>query len=762
MDDILLAKFAALGLDDTKAKETLKNKKLSTAIDTLMEESGFTGNNRPVGLLLYCLAASCTPADALKHRAFIGKKVVKGDLSSDAQVLAAIKYCEKLGKAELNESAFDAECGVGVNVSEDVIKAHVEQVINKHSEALKEERYNFNSGILMKEIRDVAELRWADRKLVKDSLDAAVLTLLGPKTEQDNKPAKKKAVAVPTTEQEPTTRQFEGDVLKLHKPGENKQLNEEIRKKHLAATGGKVVTRFPPEPNGFLHIGHAKAMNFSFRYAEAHDGICYLRYDDTNPEAEKQMYYESIKEAVGWLGFEPHQVTAASDYFQNLYELAVDLIKRGQAYVCHMTPEEIHASRGGDEAGARFDSPWRNRPVEESLREFERMKNGEYEEGKATLRLKQDMSSGNPCMWDLVAYRVMYTPHCRTGRTWNIYPMYDFTHCLCDSLENITHSLCTTEFINAREAYYWVCDSLEVYKPVQWEYGRLNITNTVLSKRKLTKLVEEKVVDGWDDPRIYTLAGIRRRGFPPAAINRFVEELGITTAASVVDVRKLESVVRDELNRITPRRMAVLEPVEVRISNLAEDHLEWISIPNDPRDTSKGDSQVPFAARVYIDAADFRLECDAEYKRFAPSQPVGLFKVGVLKYESHATDASGKVTQIVASLDRSETIKPKTFVQWVAHAPAVGSPLKATVRIYSDLFKSRNPDAAPGGFLKDINQDSLRTIEDAYVDVRLKDAGVEEKFQFQRVGYFCKDKDSTDDRPVFNLTVGIKEDPNKN
>ena len=762
MDDILLAKFAALGLDDTKAKETLKNKKLSTAIDTLMEESGFTGNNRPVGLLLYCLAASCTSADALKHRAFIGKKVVKGDLSSDAQVLAAIKYCEKLGKAELNQSAFDAECGVGVAVSEDVIKAHVEQVINKHSEALKEERYNFNSGILMKEIRDVAELRWADRKLVKDSLDAAVLALLGPKTEQDNKPAKKKAVAVPTTEQEPTTRQFEGDVLKLHKPGENKQLNEEIRKKHLAATGGKVVTRFPPEPNGFLHIGHAKAMNFSFRYAEAHDGICYLRYDDTNPEAEKQMYYESIKEAVGWLGFEPHQVTAASDYFQNLYELAVDLIKRGQAYVCHMTPEEIHASRGGDEAGARFDSPWRNRPVEESLREFERMKNGEYEEGKATLRLKQDMSSGNPCMWDLVAYRVMYTPHCRTGRTWNIYPMYDFTHCLCDSLENITHSLCTTEFINAREAYYWVCDSLEVYKPVQWEYGRLNITNTVLSKRKLTKLVEEKVVDGWDDPRIYTLAGIRRRGFPPAAINRFVEELGITTAASVVDVRKLESVVRDELNRITPRRMAVLEPVEVRISNLAEDHLEWISIPNDPRDTSKGDSQVPFAARVYIDAADFRLECDAEYKRFAPSQPVGLFKVGVLKYESHATDASGKVTQIVASLDRSETIKPKTFVQWVAHAPAVGSPLKATVRIYSDLFKSRNPDAAPGGFLKDINQDSLRTIEDAYVDVRLKDAGVEEKFQFQRVGYFCKDKDSTDDRPVFNLTVGIKEDPNKN
>ena len=764
MDADLISKLSSLGLDDIKAKETAKNKKLSSAISSLMDETDFVGNDRHTGLLLYSLAASSTSPDALKHRSFIGKKIVKGDLTNESQVQAAIKYVEKLS-GDLHESAFDMECGVGVVVEPEVINYYVRETISKNKEDLLEERYSFSIGGLLKYLRDIPELRWADRKLVKEKLDTEIEELLGPKTEDDSKKKRTSSSASPLSSSAGSaSRIFEGDVLKLHKPGENKQLNEEIMRKHLAATGGKVITRFPPEPNGFLHIGHAKAMNFSFRYAEAHNGICYLRYDDTNPEAEKDLFYKSIKETVEWLGFKPHKITAASDYFQQLYEYAVELIKRGKAFVCHLNPEEINASRGGkDHSGARFESPWRNRPIEESLREFERMKNGEYKEGEATLRLKMDMNSGNPCMWDLVAYRVMYTPHCRTGRQWVIYPMYDYTHCLCDSIEDITHSLCTTEFINAREAYYWVCDALEVYKAVQWEYGRLNITNTVLSKRKLTKLVEEKVVDGWDDPRIYTLAGIRRRGFPPAAINRFVEELGITTAASVVDVRKLESVVRDEFNKTTHRRMAVLEPLAVVITNLGS-NVEWITIPNDPRDPAKGESQVPVSSQIFIDYSDFRLgEYDEEYKRFAPNQPVGLFKVGVLTFEKYEADDSGKITIIYASLDRSDNaIKPKTFIQWVANAPSVGSPIKADVRIYSNLFNSINPDEAPGGFLKDINPNSLRLITDALVDVRLRDAQVEDKFQFQRLGYFCKDKDSTKEKPVFNLTVSIKEDPHKN
>jgi glutaminyl-tRNA synthetase len=787
-EEALEAKFAALGLDDQKCRETAKNRKLSRAIVEVMQEAGFQGPNRSMGLLLYSLAALATSPDVLKQRAFIARKIASGALSCDAQVQAAVRYVDKrvLGDS-INERDFDMECGVGVVVPPSVIADHVVSAIEKHEDALLRERYAFNTGLLLKALRDVPELRWADRKLVKDTLDAQLAVTLGPKTEADGKKPLVATLSSPApTPSSPTTsppsssssssaRVFEGDVLRLHRPGENKQLNEEIMRRHLEATGGKVVTRFPPEPNGFLHIGHAKAMNFSFRYAEAHQGICYLRYDDTNPEAERQTYYEAIRDAVAWLGFQPHQVTAASDYFAQLHAFAVELIRRSKAYVCHMTPEEIHASRGGDSQGPRHDSPWRDRPVDASLREFERMRNGEYEEGKATLRLKQDMQSGNPCMWDLVAYRVMYTPHCRTGRQWCIYPMYDFTHCLCDSLENITHSLCTTEFINAREAYYWVCDSLEVYKAVQWEYGRLNITNTVLSKRKLTKLVEEGVVRGWDDPRLYTLAGIRRRGFPPSAVNRFVEDLGITTAASVVDVRKLEAVVRDDLNRTTPRRMAVLDPLAVVITNLPADHgVEEIELPNDPRDAAKGTSKVPFTSRLYIDRSDFRLSMadDRAYKRFAPEQPVGLFKVGTLTYGRHE-EADGKIVCVYARLERSagedsskassnkSTPLARTYIQWVADCAERGSPLRAEVRIYGDLFRSRNPDAAPGGFLQDIHPHSLTVVPEALVDVRLGDAQVEDKFQFQRVGYFCKDPDSTPTLPVFNLTVGIKEDPNK-
>ena len=780
----LISLFGRIGIDEKKAGETIKNKKLTVALKSLIEETGCseTGCERASGLLLYLLASICS-AEAQKHRVFIARKIIGRDLKTDAQVQAAVKYCDDLKRQQadnvetIDECLFDAYCGVNVSVSESQIKSATSEVMASHRESLLKERYAYNFGLVLKSLKDRDEMRWADRKLMKDAVDAAILDLIGPKTAEDDEAiakGKKKSSGEKDTNgstseanKQSGERTFTGEVLKFHRPGENKQLNDEIMRRHLEATGGKVVTRFPPEPNGFLHIGHAKAINFNFGYAKAHDGITYLRYDDTNPEAEEERYYEAIKENVEWLGFTPYKITYASDYFDQLYLYAIELIKKGKAYVCHMTAEEIRASRGGDDnKGPRFDSPWRNRSIEDNLVEFERMKNGEYEEGKAILRLKQEMQSGNPCMWDLVAYRIDKTnAHHRTGRKWCIYPMYDFTHCLCDSLENITHSLCTTEFILAREAYYWVCDQVGVYKAVQWEYGRLNLTNTILSKRKLTKLVEEGVVSSWDDPRLYTLAAVRRRGFTPAAINRFCEEIGITTAPTVVDIRKLESFVRDDLNKTTLRRMCVLEPLLVEFANVPEDFKCTISLPNDPRDPVKGESTIELTRQIYMDASDFRMDESADissFFRLTPKQSVGLYRVGVATFfRADCDPETGKPVKVYVDLDQSEvpTIKPKTYIQWVPKETA----LPAEVRIFSDLFKSVNPQSNPNGWLSDVNRDSLRVISDALVDSRLIDAEVEDKFQFQRVGYFCVDPDTKKNgKLVLNVTVSIKEDPNKN
>lgn len=768
--DELVELFSRIGLDSGKAAETAKNKRLSGNLEACIREAGLTaGTERPIGVLLYALASTC-PANVVAHRPYLARRVASRDLCSEEQLQAAYKFLADKKPGTFDESSFDAACGVGVSVPEASIRAAVDSAISEHQSGLVHERYSYNIAGIMKTLRTQDELRWADRKLMKELVDARVADLLGPRdSEEEIRRRKRESHAASPSTAESGVRLFVGEVAQLHKPGENPQLSEEIRQKHLAATGGKVVTRFPPEPNGFLHIGHAKAINLNFRYAEAHGGICYLRYDDTNPEAEEPRYYEAIRSSVEWLGFTPYKVTAASDYFPQLYEAALTLIRKGKAYVCHMTQEEITASRGGaDGKGPRYNSPWRDRSVEENLLEFERMRKGEYEEGKATLRLKQDMQSGNPFMWDLVAYRVLLTPHCRTGTQWKIYPMYDFTHCLCDSFENITHSMCTTEFINAREAYYWVCDNVGVYKAVQWEYGRLNITNTVLSKRKLTKLVDAGSIRSWDDPRVYTLAALRRRGFTPRAINNFVEEIGVTTAFSVVDVRKLEAHVRDDLNKITHRRMAVLDPLLVKITNMGGDEeVEILTMPNDPRDPNKGDSLLPLTNQLYIDRGDFRdveEDDDPNFFRLTPKQPVGLYRIGVFTVSRvHRDPATKAVTLVEGTIDRSEEApKPKTFIHWVPLSPAYNSPLKAEVRLYGSLFRTRNPDAHPEGFLADLNHDSLTIISEALVDPRLTDARAEEKFQFQRVGYFCVDPDSTDKKLVFNLTVSIKEDPLKN
>ncbi|CAJ1084946.1 glutamine--tRNA ligase isoform X2 [Xyrichtys novacula] len=622
-----------------------------------------------------------------------------------------------------------------------------------------------------------AALKWADGKVIKNEVDMQVLHLLGPKTEADLE-KKAKPQKVKTAENEPKVKkeevamngeamtgegkslmeQLRGEALKFHKPGENYKTEGyvvtpntmNLLKKHLEITGGQVRTRFPPEPNGILHIGHAKAINFNFGFAKANNGICFLRYDDTNPEKEEEKYFTAIKDMVEWLGYQPCAVTHASDNFQQLYDLAVDLIRRGHAFVCHQKGEELKGHNVPP-------SPWRDRPIEESLVLFERMKKGMFAEGEATLRMKMIMEDGK---MDPVAYRIKYTAHHRTGDEWCIYPTYDYTHCLCDSIEHITHSLCTKEFQARRSSYFWLCNALDVYCPVQWEYGRLNLTYTVVSKRKIIKLVETGVVSDWDDPRLFTLTALRRRGFPSEAINNFCARVGVTVSQTTTEPHLLESCVRDVLNETAPRAMAVLEPLKVTIINLPENSKSDVRVPDFPANEAKGSHTVPFTKTIFIEHSDFREVMEKGYKRLTPDQPVGLRHAGyVISVQKVIKDAQGKVVELEVTCCSSETAeKPKAFIHWVSQ------PLVCEVRLYERLFLHKHPEdpsEVPNGFLSDINPNSLQTISSALVDISVKGAKVLDKFQFERVGYFSLDPDSTSEKLIFNRTVTLKEDPGK-
>ncbi|KAI2641336.1 glutaminyl-tRNA synthetase-like protein [Xylaria nigripes] len=534
------------------------------------------------------------------------------------------------------------------------------------------------------------------------------------------------------------------------------------------------VTRFPPEPNGFLHIGHAKAICINFGFAKYHGGKTYLRMDDTNPEAEDEKYFVAIEEMVRWLGFTPHKVTYSSDNFQRLYDLAEKLIELEKAYVCHCNDEEIKTQRGGENHGPRFRCEHADQSVETNLTKFRGMRDGKYSPREAFLRMKQDINDGNPQMWDLAAYRVLDKPHHRTGSKWRIYPTYDFTHCLCDSFESITHSLCTTEFIQSRVSYEWLNKTLGVYEPMQREYGRLSITGTVLSKRKIMKLVDEKIVRGWDDPRLFTLIAIKRRGVPPGAIVEFVSELGVTTAPGVIQIARFEQTIRRYLERTVPRLMLVLDPIPVVIEDAEESEVE---VPFSPKNPAMGSHKLKFTPTVYIDRSDFREVDSKDYFRLAPNKTVGLLQAPYpIKAVSFTKDeATGHVTEIRAVYDK-ETKKPKTFIQWVPSGSR-----EVEVRIHNSLFKSEKPDDTEGGFLNDLNPESeivhpKAMIEAGFDEVKarapwpeaageseLGRGGLESvRFQAMRVAYFAVDSvDSSDSKIVLNRIVSLKEDAGK-
>ncbi|QBQ62788.1 glutamine--tRNA ligase [Actinobacillus indolicus] len=520
-----------------------------------------------------------------------------------------------------------------------------------------------------------------------------------------------------------------------------------------------VYTRFPPEPNGYLHIGHAKSICLNFGIAEDYKGLCNLRFDDTNPVKEDVEYVDSIKEDVKWLGFEwEGEPRYASDYFDQLYGYAIELINKGLAYVDELSPDEMREYRGTlTEPGK--NSPYRDRPIEENLALFEKMKNGEVEEGKMSLRAKIDMASPFIVMRDPVLYRIKFASHHQTGDKWCIYPMYDFTHCISDAIERITHSICTLEFQDNRRLYDWVLENISIERPLphQYEFSRLNLEGTLTSKRKLLKLVNDGIVDGWNDPRMPTISGLRRRGYTPASIREFCRRIGVTKQDNVVEYSALESCIRDDLNTNAPRAMAVINPVKVVIENFEGE--EWLTAPNHPNREELGSRELPFTRELYIDEADFREEANKQYKRLVLGKEVRLRNAYVIKAERVEKDASGKITTIYCTYD-PETLgknpadgrKVKGVIHWVS---AVHNK-PAEFRIYDKLFTVANPGAEED-ICSVVNPTSL-VVKQGFVEPSLANAKAEQGYQFEREGYYCLDsKDGSADNLVFNLTVSLKE-----
>ncbi len=525
----------------------------------------------------------------------------------------------------------------------------------------------------------------------------------------------------------------------------------------------RVHTRFPPEPNGYLHIGHAKAICIDFGIAAANNGLCNLRFDDTNPTKEDTEYVNSIIEDIKWLGFDwGDRLYYASDYFEQLYEYAEQLIKMGKAYVCDLSPEEIKEYRGTlTEPGK--ESPYRNRSVEENLDLFRRMRAGEFPDGSRVLRAKIDMASPNLNMRDPVIYRIMRATHHRTGDKWCIYPMYDFAHPLSDSIEGITHSLCTLEFEDHRPLYDWFLETLNVKcKTRQIEFARLNLTYTVTSKRKLHELVKNGYVRGWDDPRMPTISGMRRRGYTPEAIRNFCEMIGVSKSNSVVDFALLEHCVRDDLNAKAPRLMAVLRPLRVVIDNYPEDLVEEFEIENNPENPDMGTRKVPFSKYIYIERDDFMEDPPKKYFRLAPGREVRLKGAYVIKCEDVVKDADGNIVELHCSYDpqtRGGNIpdgrKVKGTIHWVSEKHAID----AEVRLYDKLFIKPNPLEVEEGkdFIDNLNPNSLEILKNCKLEPNLAHAAPGSRYQFLRLGYFCVDPDSTEEMPVFNRIVSLKD-----
>ena len=531
--------------------------------------------------------------------------------------------------------------------------------------------------------------------------------------------------------------------------------------------GGRVCTRFPPEPNGYLHIGHAKAIGIDFGIAQEYGGQCNLRFDDTNPVKEETEFVDAIMESIRWLGWDwGDRLFFASDYFQQLYEWAQVLIRKGKAYVCDLTAEQVREYRGTlTEPGT--NSPWRDRSVQENLDLFERMKNGEFPDGARTLRAKIDMAHPNFNLRDPVMYRILHAEHHRTGKAWCIYPMYDWAHGQSDSIEGVTHSLCDLAYEDHRPLYEWFCNELGIYCPQQIEFAKLELTYTVLSKRNLRRMVNEGLVRGWDDPRFPTLVGLRRRGYTPEAINDFMNRVGVSKANTVVEIQLLEHCVREDLNKRAVRMMAVLNPVKVVIENWpagadGRPSVEWVEAVNNPEDEAAGTRQIPFSGELYVEADDYREDPAKGWFRLGPGREVRLKHGYYIKCREAIKDAAGSVVELRCTYDPASgrgTTPDGRIVKGTLHWVSAAHAVDAEVRLYDYLYTKPDPSDAPAGqdFTANLNPNSLTVLTGCKVEPLLAESKPGDRFQFLRTGYFCADPDSTPGRPVFNRTVGLRD-----
>lgn len=544
---------------------------------------------------------------------------------------------------------------------------------------------------------------------------------------------------------------------------EEKSLNflEEIIENDIAQlkNDGRIHTRFPPEPNGYLHIGHASSICLNFGLAKKYNGKCNLRFDDTNPVTEETEYVDSIRNDIKWLGFQWDNELYASDYFDTLYDFAVTLIKKGLAYVDDSTAEEIAATKGSTFEPGK-NSPYRDRSIEENLQLFEEMKAGKYKDGEKTLRAKVDMAHPNLLLRDPLMYRIKHAHHHRTGDKWCIYPMYDFAHGQSDSIEHITHSICTLEFIHHRPLYDWFIEQLGIFPSHQYEFARRNLTYTVMSKRKLKQLVEEKHVSGWDDPRMPTVSGMRRRGYPAKAIVNFCDTVGIAKRENIVDLGLLEFYVREQLNKSANRVMAVLDPVKLVITNYEEGREEMLDAENNPEDVNSGSRKMPFSREIWIEREDFMEEPPKKFFRLGPGLMVRLKHAYIVKCDSFVKDDSGNVTEIHCTYipeSRSGSDTSGISVKGTIHWVSVPHAKTAEVRLYDRLFKVEDPSSEEGDFKEYINENSITVLPNAYIEPALTEAKPLEHLQFLRKGYFCVDTDSTSDKLIFNRTVTLKD-----
>ena len=743
--------FAAISLDPKVIESTLKNAKVSAKLKEVVAISGLTTCDKTVGNLLYEVATKVPPTIEDKTK-LITEYVVSGKFNKKMQVDEAIKYLKEHGQdgTELDIPAFETFTGVGIVVTDEEIQKFIDDLFEENKEEITAKTHSFQFNNIIYKVNE--KYKWADKKSVIDLIGAKKKAVLGDAPKDDgkrkkmNKPENKKE-AKEEEKKEPTIKLSSMISRDMHET-----LNTpELLAKHKEFTKGRVVTRFPPEPNGYLHIGHAKSMRLNFTLAEEYGGICYLRFDDTNPTKENIEFIDHIQDIVQWLGYKPWKVTYSSDYFDQLHDYAVQLIKKGKAFVCHQTREDINTFRA-----EKKESPFRNRTIEENLTLFENMRKGLCEDSECVLRLKIDMNSDNPVMRDPIAYRVRFVTHPHVGDKWCIYPTYDYAHQIVDSLENITHSCCTLEFESRREIYYWVLNALEIYRPFEWEFSRLNLTHALMSKRKLEKMVASGIVGGWDDPRMLTLAGLRRRGYTPTIIKDFCEDIGVARKGNenFVEFHKLEHFARLELDRDAPRTFCVLDPVELRVVNFEEVKEKVIEAPLFPPKNDRGTKTFNLTSRIYIDAEDFSETHKTGFFGLTPEQGVQLRYGPKIKLLNIFKKTDGSIDYIDVKYIETDQ-KLKGVIHWVCADYSVD----CEVRLYSHLLAVPFPDSE--NWQTQLNPNSMIIKPNAKLWSLHKDVKEFDRFQFERVGYFVVDKDSTKDKIVFNRIIELKESKEK-